>query len=72
MEREKLSNTELEKTTRQYYLLSVVASKTGVTTKEPAWLTTGTRTGLQAPPSVADVEATDPCEAAIFGDTDLK
>ena len=50
------------------FLLSVVASKTGVTTKDPAWLTTGTRMGFQAPPLVADVEATDPCEAAIFGD----
>ena len=50
-----------------------MASKTGVTTKDPAWLTTGTRTGFQAPPSrrdasLADVEATDPCEAAISGD----
>ena len=45
-----------------------MASKTGVMTKEPAWLTTGTRTGFQAPPSLADVEATDPCEAAISGD----
>ena len=51
----------------------MVASKTGVTTKDPAWLTTGTRTGFQAPPSrrdasLADVEATDPWEAAISGD----
>ena len=46
----------------------MVASKTGVMTKEPAWLTTGTRTGFQAPPLSADVEATDPCEAAISGD----
>ena len=45
-----------------------MASKTGVTTKDPAWLTTGTRTGFQTPPSLADVEATDPCEAAISGD----
>ena len=46
-------------------LLAVGASKTGVTTKDPAWLMTGTRTGCQTPPPLAPVESGGPCETAI-------